>query len=185
MLDKQRFIEIMVGLCDLYGKTPSEFIYDTYYGVFKDYTEKEFSSAITKCIKNRKYNSLPNPAEILEYLEGTSDDKAMMAWLQLKEAVCKGGFNKSVEFADPIIAKALDNLGGWEWFCNSSIEEEPFNQKRFMDIYRLLDKSGLPIENKRLVGFIGGKNNTKPENILRIGFNDKQIKGRDDERDKV
>jgi len=172
MLNKERFASIMVGLCDIYGIVPSEFILDTYYAIFKDYDNKSLENAINKCIKGRVYNNIPKPAEILEYLEGTKDDKALIAWLQLKEAVVKGGYYASIEFADPIISNCVNELGGWVWFCNQPKDELPFVEKRFMDLYRLFLKRGVT-DNQRLIGFIEAQNSNKGYDIpepIRIGF---------------
>lgn len=180
MLNKEQFVETMTGLCDMYGKVPSEFILDTYYSIFQNYDNKSFNTAIEKCLQNRVYNNLPKPAEILEYLEGTRDDKALVAWLQLKEAVVKGGYYASIEFADPIIANVVNDMGGWTWFCNQEKDDLPFIEKRFMDLYRLLLKRGVK-DNPRLVGFIEATNKEKGITHIhlpiRIGFCDeiKQI----------
>lgn len=176
MLDKEKFVNCLTGVCDLYGKVPSEFIFDTYYAIFKDYDYEVFENAVRRCLKERVYNNIPKPAEILGFLEGTRDDKALMAWLQVMEAVQKGGYYASIEFADSIIAHCVLELGGWTWLCSTQKDELPFIEKRFMDLYRLFLKRGVQ-ENIRLIGFIEAMNNQKgnlrdiPEPI-KIGFLD-------------
>ena len=180
MLNKERFIRVISGLCDLYGKTASQFLFDTYYEIFKDHTNEDFEKAIYQCLKNRVYNSIPKPAEILEFLEGTRSDKALTAWLQVLEAVQKGGYYASITFSDPIIAHCVQELGGWQWFCSQNKDELPFLEKRFMNLYRLLLKRGIKT-NIRLIGFIEASNTQKgftkyiPEPI-RIGFEGQEIK---------
>jgi hypothetical protein len=157
----------------MYGKPASEFMYDIYYNIFKDYSAEQFSYALNKCLKNRVYNTLPKPAEILEYLEGTQDDKALIAWLQVKEAIQKGGYYASIEFADPKIPHCINDLGGWTWLCCSQIGELPFIEKRFMNLYQLYSKRDIPLDNIRLIGFIEAQNNQKGYDIpepIRIGF---------------
>ncbi len=46
-------------------------VYDMYFEIFKDYSYKQFNQAVTLCVKSHKYNTLPKPADILEFLEGT------------------------------------------------------------------------------------------------------------------
>lgn len=173
MLNKERFVVTLTGLCDLYGKIPSEFIFDTYYAIFQDYDNQAFEGAINTCLKNRVYNTLPKPAEILEYLEGTKDDKALAAWLQAKEAVRKVGYYQTPDFQDPAISHAIVELGGWMEFCSAPVEELPFIEKRFMDLYRLFLKRGVNVPT-RLIGFIELKNLEKGHNVpdpIRIGTN--------------
>lgn len=180
MLDREKFVKLMTGLCELFNKTPSEFIYDVYYDVLKNYSYEQVNAAVMNCIKAYKYNLLPKPAEIIEFLEGSKDDKALMAWLQIKEAIIKGGYYASIEFADPIIAHCINGLGGWQWFCCQQKDEMPFIEKRFMDLYRLFLKRGV-VGNVRLIGFIEARNTQTGylKDILepiRIGFEKEEAK---------
>jgi len=179
MLNKDKFIKIMTGLCEVFNKTPSEFLLDTYYELLKFYSDEQVNSAMMECLKSYKYNLLPKPAEILEFIEGSKDDKALVAWLQVMEAVKKGGYYTSIEFADPIISHCIMQFGGWMQFCSAQKDELPFIEKRFKDYYRLYLRRGItkPI---KLIGFIEGTNKREgfleyiPE-TLRIGFEQKQI----------
>lgn len=165
MLDKSKFANIMSGLAEMYKQTLSEFMLDMYYAILKDYEYEQVERAIKKVMSNYKYSTLPKPADILEYLEGTRDDKALIAWLQAKEAVSKGGYYASIVFKDPIIAHVLNELGGWQEFCCAQIKDLPFIEKRFLDMYRLLEKREIK-ENVKLIGYIELHNGE-------VGFTDK------------
>lgn len=186
MLDKHKFIKLMTGLCDLYNHTPSEFTYDMYYNIFKDFDYFEIEAATRDCIMQHKYNTLPKPAEILEFLTGTSNDKALRAWMQVLKAIKDVGYYKSVEFSDPAISQCVQHLGGWMWLCSQEIKEMPFVEKRFLESYRTIIKRGDSIGH-RLIGFIEAKNRAKgylqdiPKPV-RIGFNQKQIAGKEKKR---
>jgi len=181
MLNKSKFINIMTGLCEVYGKTPSEFIYDIYYNIFKDYSLNQVNNAINDCVKEHKYNTLPKPAEILEYIEGSKDDKAMIAWIKVKEALDKADYYQSVEFDDPVISHCIKALDGWMNFCNMTMlkKDMPFVEKRFMDLYRLF----LKLEVKgpvKLIGFAETKNRDSGnlENIpepIAIGYGERKV----------
>jgi len=59
----------MAGMCELYGKEISDITMNIYYEIFKGYAIDQFKEAVMDVIKVHKYNSLPNPAEILEILK--------------------------------------------------------------------------------------------------------------------
>jgi hypothetical protein len=175
MLNRIKFCEIMTGVAGMLQVTLTEFMLDTYFEMFQNYSDEQFKKAIFEVLKTSKYHTFPKPAEILEFLEGTRDDKALVAWLQVMEAVQKGGYYTSIEFADAITPEVIDQLGGWAWFCCTQKDELPFIQKRFMDLYRLYLKREISLPNRRLIGFIEARNNQKgylkdiPEPI-KIGF---------------
>jgi hypothetical protein len=163
-MEKNKFVGIMTGLCEMYNKEPSKFLINTYYEIFKKFTTDEFGNAVTSCLKNRPYNSLPKPAEILEYLEGTRDDKALAAWIEARKAVVKIGMYETVEFDNPIISHCIKELGGWEAFCSVDDKERPFIEKRFCEYYRLFLKRGIK-EPTKLPGIIEIKNTEKGQEI--------------------
>jgi len=165
---------------ELYDKKITEGIAEIYYDIFKNYSVDEFKTAAYKVIKSHVYNSLPKPASILEFLEGTSDDKALMAWSLAQDAVVKVGYYDSPKVEDPIISNCIVELGGWQEFCSVKTSELPFVEKRFTDLYRLFLKRGCGM--LELVGFHnagnklkGYKENIKPP-ILIGGKSVKELK---------
>ncbi len=180
MLTRDNFGEVMAGIAGLFQVNLTSFMLDTYYEIFKDYSDEQFKAAIVKTIKEHKYHTFPKPAEILEYLEGTRDDKSLIAWLQVKEAIEKGGYYASIDFADSIIPAVIENLGGWQWLCCSEKDEEPFIQKRFMELYSLFIKQGRGTQPVKVIGWLEAQNNKsgylkeipKP---IRIGYKNEQL----------
>jgi len=181
-MEKNSFVEVFTGLCDMYNKQPSEFMFDIYYNIFKDYSTEQFGRAIGRCLENRVYNTIPKPAEILEYLEGTKDDRALQAWREVKEAIRKGGWSATIEFADTVIPLCIEQLGGWVWLCEQPKDDEPFIEKRFMDLYRLMLKRG-ETGHSKVIGYTETVNREKgyhgdiPEPIRIGGVKPKQIEG--------
>lgn len=179
MLKKADFIHSFCGLCEIYNKKPSEYLIDIYYEIFKDYDLRRFDEAIKQVIMSNKYNVLPKPAEILEYLEGNQDDKAMIAWIKAKEGVKKCGYYGTPEFDDPIISHCIDHLGGWMEFCKINLDELCFAEKRFLDAYKTFIKRGIK-EPTKLCGYIEQKNAEKGYQIpysVKIGkFNQLKVK---------
>src|SRR3990167_9787858 len=173
VLDKIKFAKIMIGLGEIYDKQITEFVADIYYEILKDFDYLKIEIAIRKVISTHKYNTLPKPADILEFLQGANSDKSLIAWYQVLESVKKGGYHASIEFADPIIPHCVNELGGWMWFCCTQKDELPFIQKRFEDLYRLFLKQETLIKNVRLIGFHEARNTQKGKGVvppIRIGF---------------
>jgi len=174
MLDKPYFVKVMTGLCELFNKTPSEFIFDIYYEAFKEYSDEQINTAVTNCVKTYKYNTLPKPADIIEWIEGTKDDKALNAWLTARSAIARVGYYNSVAFGDPIISRVISEMGGWVDFCSQLTCDMPFVEKRFREIYKTFEKKDIH-EPVPLVGFLESQNRLKglTESIpkaVRIGF---------------
>lgn len=178
MMPINEFNIVMLGLCEIYNKQPSEFLIEMYYNIFHGYHINQFKKAVTGCIKSNKYNVLPKPAEILEFLEGSKEDITLLAWIYAKEGVQKCGYFNTPDFRDPIISHCLEELGGWVKFCSTSLEELPFVKKKFMDYYRLFLKREIK-EPKKLAGYAEIINNNKGyDNFerIKIGYNEEAIK---------
>ncbi len=158
-MKKNDLLSVMNAFGELYDKKISEGILGIYYDIFKDYSAYEFKTAAYKVIKSHVYNSIPKPGSILEYLEGTSDDKALIAWMLAQEAIAKVGYYDSPKFDDPIISNCIVELGGWQWFCSVKTTEIPFVERRFLDLYRLFMKRGC--KSVELVGFHNAGNRLK------------------------
>lgn len=77
MKDKKKFVEIMTGLCEIFGKQTSQFIYKAYFNAFQDYTDQEVEQAVYKIIKTHKYKSLPLPSDIIEVITENRKQKVI------------------------------------------------------------------------------------------------------------
>jgi len=165
MLKMNEFSGLMMSMGEVFDKQISRAVLEIYYDIFKDYPYEQLKHSFHSVIKTHQYNTLPKPADILEYLEGSSEDKSMIAWIKAKEAVVKGGYPQTIIFNDPIISHCLNNLGGWQNFCSAPVVELPFIEKRFRELYKLFQKRGVK-EPVKLTGFIEQMNGE-------MGFDDK------------
>jgi len=174
MLNKEKFIQLLTGLCEMYSKPMSEFILDIYYETLKNYTYEQVNSAMVNIVKTNKYNTLPKPAEFIEWIEGSKEDKAYLAWTLAHKAIKEHGYYNTVEFEDPVISHVIQELGGWLLFSDIKKEELPFWEKRFREFYKVIEKRGVK-EPVKLMGFIEAKNretgyNDKIPAPVKIGF---------------
>jgi len=159
-MTKNEFLNIFTGLCELYKQSPSEFVLNTYYDLLKNYDLAQVQGAVDICLRTYKYNTLPKPAELLQYIEDSPNDKAISAWIQVIDAIRDYGYYDTIEFEDKIIHHCIDNFGGWMWLCSQKKTEMPFIEKRFLDLYRIFSKREFKSPPK-LIGFVDAKNREK------------------------
>jgi hypothetical protein len=161
MLDKVEFCSVLLALGEMYDKKVTEVVTGLYYETLKEYDIDQVKTAVSKVIKNHVYNTLPKPAEILQYLEGSADDRAMIAWLKAKKAVQICGYTHDPVFDDNIISHCIIHIcGSWVNFCSISTEELPYYEKRFLDAYRVFERKGVA-GPANLIGFINRTNSDK------------------------
>jgi len=159
-MKKSELAIILLPVGELYDKKISESLLGIYYEIFKNYSIADFKNAIERLMKSYKFNSIPKPADILEYLEGSVDDKARKAWILAQKGVEDIGHIGSVKFNDPIISNVIVALGGWQNFCLTLTEDLPFLEKRFIDYYKMFEKRG-DCEPLELIGFLDSSNRLK------------------------
>lgn len=179
-MNKIEFRDIFALLCETYGKEPTKVLMSAYYMVLEDLTVEEFKSAIKSILVSRKYNSMPLPADILECVNGSADDNALIALKVLENEMARSGAYNSVCFKDRNIMTAVSNMGGWIGLCRTTDDEWKFKKKEFLDLYKALSKSpnrlnevaylkGLNEHNNRNNGFDDDADN---EDVKLIGFDE-------------
>lgn len=68
MKDKKKFVELMTGLCEIFGKPTSQFIYKAYFMALNEFSDEEAEAAIYTLIKTHKFRTLPTPANIIDVI---------------------------------------------------------------------------------------------------------------------
>lgn len=176
---------MMIGLCEVFDKKPSEYIFSIYYEALKTFPLEAVERAIGQCIRSHKYNTLPKPATILEFLEGKEEERSLSAWHQVMNTIKKHGYYESIEFEDKIIHSCVEALGGWAWLCSQSIDNLRFIEKEFLKLYRMFFY--YPREPiTRLVGYLEATNRKtgfKNEDVKTIYIGKKQLRQITNERD--
>jgi hypothetical protein len=94
----------------------------------------------------------PRPADIVRALQGTTVDRALMAWAQANEAAQRVGAYASVVFDDAATHAAISDCGGWTTFCRTDLDELPHLQRRFCEAHRMYTKQQAFPYSPRLVG---------------------------------
>lgn len=157
--DDQKFAGLMAMLSTALGKENTELKVEVYYGALKDFSIKDVEQAVYLAIKTLKF--FPKIAELRELIEGDPESRALMAW---RIAVDERDYYHSIEFDDPIIHYCIVELfGDWMSFCEKTLDELKWEEKRFLNLYQLaLRRSDLITKAPRvMVGFFNQDNEGK------------------------
>jgi hypothetical protein len=136
MKDKNKFKRFMTGLGKLFDKTISRTLMDIYWKSLEPFSDEACEKAFNKLITASKF--FPKPADFIEILNGTSEDRALNAWLIVENTVKTVGPYASVRFEDPVIHSVIDSLGGWPKFQDCTNRDWTWRQKEFMSRYKAM-----------------------------------------------
>lgn len=142
MRDVLKFQSLMAAMSELYGKEVTQGLMDLYWSALSEFTDEQVGRAIESGIRKWKcFGRLPSPAEIIDEIGG-GEDKALVAWEMLQQAVSRAGAYQSVRFEDPKISRVIKILGGWEAVCLWALDELQFRRQEFLKAYRGLPEGG-------------------------------------------
>jgi hypothetical protein len=131
------FREGINGVMAFYGKTVSQFALDVWWAALKAYDLPAIIDAFNRHLASPDVGSYPpKPADIVRMLGGRTIDKALSAWAKVDGAVRRVGTYESVAFDDPLIHRALHEMGGWIAMGLKTEDEWPFVAKEFENRYR-------------------------------------------------
>lgn len=85
---------------------------------------------------------MPQPADLMRYIEGTATDKAALAWGKVIDAASSVGAYQDVRFDDPAIHAVIEDLGGWPKFCRTETKDLSYLQHRFTESYKAYANRG-------------------------------------------
>jgi len=168
MMNKKEFVKVIGILAELYDKELSAGLILIYYNIFKHYSKELFESGINYVIRYRKYPSFPKPAEIIEAIDGSMEDKSLIAWGSIINTIKRYGSYRSVKFEDSKIHIILENMGGWIKIAQCQIVEVPFLQKDFQRLYAIYEKNNRELACDHLKG-ISEITNSK------VGYHDDEV----------
>lgn len=134
--DVPKFTMIMAGIGELYGKTISSQLIDIYWQVLRKYELIDVQNAFQSHVKNPDCGQFfPKPADIIRFIEGNGESKALLAWAKAERTMIKIGRYQSVVFDDPLIHSVIEDMGGWVKFCSMKTEQMPFVANEFQKRY--------------------------------------------------
>ena len=145
--DKKEFAQFMAGMFAVYNKEVSQMLLRIWFESLRQYDLKAVKDALARHLLNPDSGQfLPKPADVVRLIGGTTIDTALEAWSAVDNAVRTVGTYRSVAFADPIIHKVIQDMGGWVAFGNKKEDEWPFVAKEFQTRYRGIKTTGQPVD---------------------------------------
>ena len=126
---------------------------------FLDCTYQEVFTAFNIWLATEPYP--PTLADINKLVKRTRNPNAFVsaetAWEKVSKAVKRYGWSnqeKAMNEFSPNIRRAIQNIGGWQRLCESTLKEWDFRRKDFLDIYEEFETEA---QNQELI----------PTNILK------------------
>jgi len=168
--DLPQFAALMNTLGEVYGKEITEVFSEIYWNTLKRFEWGEVKNAASKHISDPdKGQFMPKPADIVRWIEGTHETRALKAWIKTTDAVRRIGMYENVVFDDPIIHFVIEALGGWIKLCLSKTEDLPFLAQDFQKYYLIFLQDP---PNKLITHVVGIFRSSKP---ILIGHDKKSL----------
>jgi hypothetical protein len=173
--DLGQFAGLLAELSELYGKCISSGLTEIYWKALQMFEWIDVKAAFEAHARNPDCGQFfPKPADIVRFIEGNGETRALKAWSIVEEAMRRVGIYQSVIFDDCLIHAVIEEMGGWAKLCSMTVEDLPFRarefQKRYMafvikkplrypsTLYGLSalenTKNGYPVELPLLIGNI-------------------------------
>lgn len=140
MKNEQMFKQYMTALCEIHNKTTSTLLLSLYWKVLEPFTDEQCEEAFKQLIYEGKF--FPKPADFNEILRGSKEDRAVIAWGEVVEAIRRTGPYQSVCFADTTIHSVIEFMGGWPATGDWPESELKWKQKEFERLYAIMKDKG-------------------------------------------
>lgn len=74
----------------------------------------------------------PLPADIIKRTQGSHEERAMLAWAQVRMAMQRIGHYSSVDFESPLVHGVIEEMGGWGRLCEMKTDDAGRRQAEFV-----------------------------------------------------
>lgn len=143
--DNRRFLALLTGVHSFYRQDLTDFAVGVWQRSMAPYAIEAIERAFDAHAKDPKAGSfMPKPADLIRLLDGSHEDRAVVAWSKVYQAITRVGGYATVAFDDPAIHSAITDLGGWPTMCAGTIDELPFLSRRFAAAYSAHARAGSP-----------------------------------------
>ncbi|MDH1701001.1 DUF6475 domain-containing protein [Comamonas terrigena] len=147
------FKDLLTDAMAYYGKDCSAFTLTVWWGALQGCELEQVATALQRhAMDPERGQFAPKVADLVRVLQGTSTDRAALAWGKVHEAMSAVGAYRDVVFDDPAIHAVVEDLGGWPKVCRTDTKELSYLQHRFQEAHRAYTARGQCDYQRRLAG---------------------------------
>ncbi len=147
------FKDLLTDAMAYYGKDCSAFTLTVWWGALQGCELEQVATALQRhAMDPERGQFAPKVADLVRVLQGTSTDRAALAWGKVHEAMSAVGAYCDVVFDDPAIHAVVEDLGGWPKVCRTETNELSYLQHRFQEAHRAYTARGQFEYQRRLAG---------------------------------
>lgn len=141
--EREKFSALLTDVMAYYGKDASPFMLSLWWDACKGLEYREVAKALNAHAKDPdKGQFAPKVADLVRITQGTTTDRAALAWGKVYEAMCSVGAYRDVAFDDPAIHAAINDCGGWVKMCRGDTAELSYLQHRFCEAHKTYTSRG-------------------------------------------
>jgi len=151
--DRAPFAQLITDVLAYYRQDASRFVLDLWWNACQAFELEQVRAALQRhATDSERGQFAPKVADLARILQGTSTDRAALAWGRVHEAMGAVGAYQDVVFDDPAIHAVIEDLGGWPKVCRTKLDELSYLQHRFTEAHRAYTGRGEFEYPRRLMG---------------------------------
>lgn len=140
--DRAAFAALLSDVMAFYRQDVSAFALSVWWQACERFDIEQVRKAMTGHAMDPEHGQFaPKPADIVRKLQGTYTDRSLVAWGRVLQAIERQGSYATVDFDDAATHQAITDLGGWVKLCQTTYDELPFVQKRFVEAHRAYERA--------------------------------------------
>ncbi len=163
--DATRFKKLWISACKaLRGDVPDDDALSLIFVTLGDLPMSDIEKALSYRLKTSDFT--PTAKFVLEFINGSFQDRAMLAWNKVQKVYRRSGNLVNVDFGDPCVHFAIESMGGWHKWGVWDRSEETWKRKDFISYYILAVEHGKQwsLESPRVlrgIFFLSNRGNRK------------------------
>lgn len=135
--DKKDFALVIAGVYAYHRQPCSDALIAMYWRGCQQWSLEQVTKAVDRLTYDPEAGKFPPKiGDLARVLEGTSTDRAALAWGKAHEAMSAVGAYQDVVFDDAAIHAVIEDLGGWPKVCRTELKDLSYLQHRFCEAHR-------------------------------------------------